>query len=125
LQRSESRERFERFGPWLALALFASALPALAAQEPIDREALVARHAPTLRAIDYAAPLTVGNGGFALSVDSTGLQTFGDAYYERGIPLETLARWCWASDDNPNGYTLDDASRDYAHADGSTIRLPT
>lgn len=97
----------------------------LPARGPIDREALVARHAPVLREIDYSAPLTVGNGGFAFTVDATGLQTFGAAYYERGIPLETLARWRWTTDPNPHGYALDDAGRDYIQADGSTIRLPT
>ena len=97
----------------------------LTAATPIDREALVRRHNPVIRQVDPAAPLTVGNGGFAFTVDLTGLQTFGDFYYQNGIPLETLARWCWTSDDNPAGYTLADASRNYTQADGTTVSLPT
>jgi len=91
---------------------------------PIDREALVTRHNVVVRKVDPTAPLTVGNGGFAFTVDITGLQTFGDYYYKNGIPLETMARWCWAQDENPNHYTLDDASTDFTQADGTTIRLP-
>jgi hypothetical protein len=92
---------------------------------PIDREALVRRHNVTVRAVDPEVPLTVGNGGFAFTVDVTGLQTFGDLYYRKGIPLETLARWCWVTDANPHGYTLADASREYTQADGSKLSLPS
>lgn len=92
---------------------------------PIDREALVRRHNPVIRKVDPNAPLTVGNGGFAFTVDITGLQTFGDYYYNQGIPLETLARWCWTTDDNPNGYTLADANREYTQSDGSKVSLPS
>ena len=91
---------------------------------PIDREALVKRHNVVVRKVDPTSPLTVGNGQFAFTVDVTGLQTFGDYYYQNGIPLETMARWCWAQDENPNGYTLDDASTDFTQADDTTIRLP-
>jgi hypothetical protein len=91
---------------------------------PIDREALVRRHNVVVRKVDPTAPLTVGNGQFAFTVDVTGLQTFGEYYYKNGIPLETMARWCWAADENPNHYTLDDASNDFRQADGTTIRLP-
>lgn len=92
---------------------------------PIDREALVRRHNPVVRTIDPFAPLTVGNGDFAFTVDVTGLQTFGDHYYRHGIPLETLARWCWVTDENPHGYTLADANRTYTQADGSPLALPS
>lgn len=92
---------------------------------PIDREALVRRHNPVVRKVDATAPLTVGNGQFAFTVDITGLQTFGDFYYQHGIPLETLARWCWVTDPNPEGYTLADASRDYKRADGRVLAYPT
>ncbi len=97
---------------------------ALPAATPIDREALVTRHNVVVRKVDPTAPLTVGNGQFAFTVDITGLQTFGDYYYRNGIPLETMARWCWAQDENPNHYTLDDASTDFRQADGTTVRLP-
>ncbi len=92
---------------------------------PIDREALVRRHNPVIRKVDPSAPLTVGNGGFAMTVDITGLQTFGDYYYKNGIPLETMARWCWAEDENPNSYLLADANQDYVQADGTTVALPS
>ncbi len=92
---------------------------------PIDREALVTRHNPVIRKVDYTAPLTVGNGKFAFTVDVTGLQTFEDAYYKNGIPLETLARWCWITDDNPQGYSLADTSETYRRADGGTVAIPS
>ncbi|HWA29425.1 MAG TPA: glycoside hydrolase 43 family protein [Lacunisphaera sp.] len=97
----------------------------LTAATPIDREALVRRHNVVIRKVDPTAPLTVGNGGFAFTVDATGLQTFGEYYYQHGIPLETMARWCWATDENPNGYKLADASRDYVQPDGTTVNLPS
>lgn len=116
--------------PWLARFLLVALTARLAcgcaaSAAPIDREALVTRHNPVLRCVDYSAPLTVGNGGFAFTVDITGLQTFGDEYYARGIPLETLARWCWAQDENPRGYALADANETYTRADGSEVALPT
>ncbi|MBC2605242.1 hypothetical protein [Pelagicoccus albus] len=91
---------------------------------PINRLEVVSRHNPHLEAIDTSAPLTVGNGSFAFTVDITGLQTFGQNYHATGIPLETLARWCWTSEKNPEGYTLQNASRDFTQADGSIISLP-
>ena len=108
-----------KFAPFILAAL--TAVAAIAA--PIDRHALVTRHNPVVRSVDPWSPLTVGNGGFAFTVDVTGLQTFADLYYDKGIPLETLARWCWVTEGNPAGYTLADASRDYAQPDGTTISL--
>lgn len=102
-----------------------TASAAFGSSAPIDREALVHRHNVTVRSIDPKSPLTVGNGGFAFTVDVTGLQTFGDLYYAKGIPLETLARWCWATDENPNGYKLADTNRDYIQADGTAMGFPT
>ena len=95
-----------------------------ASETRIDRQALVTRHNPVLREVTYDAPLTVGNGGFAFTVDVTGLQTFSDEYYRNGIPLETMARWCWFSEDNVNGYKLEDTFRDYVKADGSVQGYP-
>lgn len=110
----------------LVLTFVSLARPALASVDaPIDRRALVTRHNPVIRTVDYEAPLTVGNGGFAFTVDVTGLQTFGDTYYRHGIPLETLSRWCWVTDENPEGYTLADASHDYTLADGRVLGFPT
>ncbi len=91
----------------------------------IDREALVTRHNPVVRSVDYDSPLTVGNGGFAFSVDVTGLQTFPTEYHRNGIPLETLSRWAWVQDENPAGYKLADANRNFTHPDGSVHGYPT
>src|SRR5690606_10752816 len=57
----------------LLLCSLAVAAPA-GPDAPIDRAALVGRHAPGVRAIDPGAALTVGNGRFAFTVDVTGLQ---------------------------------------------------
>ena len=108
---------------WISLLAFAVGVTAGAT--PIDREALVSRHSPVVRAVDYDAPLTVGNGGFAFSADVTGLQTFPAQYHRNGIPLETLSRWAWVQDENPHGYKLSDANRDYTHPDGSVLGYPT
>jgi len=104
----------------LAPGLAAAATPAT----PIDRQAVVARHDPQLRAIEPQAPLTVGNGRFAFTADVTGLQTLPDLYHAQGIPLETQARWSWHEDANPAGYTLADANVDYT-AHGRTVGYPT
>jgi hypothetical protein len=92
---------------------------------PIDRETLVSRHNPRLRNLDADAPLTVGNGGFAFTVDITGLQTFGDYYYREGIPLETLSRWCWRSQPNLNNFKLADTFESFLLPDGRTLGFPT
>ena len=102
---------------WLALLAFAGGT-ALAANQPIDRHALVERHDPHLAAVDAWAPLSVGNGQFCFTADVTGLQTFPDHYRKAGIALETQARWSWHEDPNPQGYKLADAGRAYASAAG-------
>jgi hypothetical protein len=73
---------------------------------PIDRHALVTRHNVVLRQFDANNPLTVGNGGFAFTVDATGLQTFPEAF-EQTIPLGTLSDWGWHTISNPNGWSID------------------
>ena len=105
--------------------MLAYVVAAILAAVPIDRQTLVTRHNPTLHQVDPAAPLTVGNGGFAFTVDATGLQTFADAYYRQGVPLETLSRWAWVSDDNPRGFTLADAAAPYALPEGRVQPFPT
>jgi hypothetical protein len=105
-------------GLWLAL-------PAAGAESPIDRKALVSRHNPVVKSVDVDAPLSVGNGRFAFTADVTGLQTLGPQYFRNGIPTETLARWAWHSEANPNGYTLKDASRPFTEADGRVVSYPT
>jgi hypothetical protein len=71
----------------------------------VDRQALVTRHNVVLRQFDAGNPLTVGNGGFAFTVDATGLQTFPEAF-EQTIPLGTLSDWGWHTAPNPNGWSI-------------------
>jgi hypothetical protein len=73
---------------------------------PIDRHALVTRHNVVLHRFDADNPLTVGNGGFAFTVDATGLQTFPEAF-ERTTPLGTLSDWGWHTAPNPNNWNID------------------
>ncbi|HTX64781.1 MAG TPA: hypothetical protein VMD31_03345 [Opitutaceae bacterium] len=111
--------------PRVLPCLLLAVLPALsAAAAPIDRPALVTRHNPVLDRLDPEAPLSVGNGGFDFSVDITGLQTFPDYYLQHGIPAETLARWAWHTEANPEHYSLADAMRPYT-AFGRTVDYPT
>jgi len=106
------------------LVLAAAWLPA-ATEPPIDRAALVSRHNPVNRKVDYDSPLTVGNGSFAFTADITGLQTFATEYHRFGVPTETQARWAWVSDDNPNHYQLADTNRDFTLPDGRVLGFPT
>ena len=62
-------------------------------RQPIDREALVRRHAVHVTAIDTSSPLTVGNGEFAFTADVTGLQTLNQSY--RNPLLQTMSHWAW------------------------------
>lgn len=71
------------------------ALPA-AGPVPIDRHALVERHAVTFTTIDRDAPAMIGNGEIAFTADITGLQTFPEQY-ARQAPLLTMAQWAWHS----------------------------
>ena len=91
----------------------------------IDRQALVNRHHPVIREMDPDEPVMVGNGGFAFGADVTGLQSFAEHYHRNGIPVETLSRWAWYSEPNPNGYQIADAFEDFTEADGRTVSYPT
>ncbi len=77
---------------------------------PVDRYALVNRHNIVISEIDSLNALSVGNGGFAFTVDITGLQTFHE-YHSRGIPLGTMADWGWHSEINTNGYSISQVYR--------------
>jgi hypothetical protein len=108
----------------LSAVIFVAFFAPFLAADPIDRHALVTRHNPTITHVDPWAPLSVGNGGFAFTADVTGLQTFSDTYHAIGIPLETLARWAWHENANPNGYKLADANAPFT-AHGRTVAYPT
>ncbi len=87
------RSAIPRRSAILLLSLAAGA-GALAAQAPIDRRALVARHAISWNEAHGQIPL--GNGEFCFNADGTGLQTFGG---------NTLSHWAWHSSPLPPGCT--------------------
>jgi hypothetical protein len=78
----------------------------------IDRFSLVTRHNITNSSIDSLNSLSVGNGGFAFTVDITGLQTFPE-FYSRGISLGTMSDWGWHTGDNPENFKLEDVYKTY------------
>jgi len=92
-------------GAGMATLVLVSAQP-VREPGPIDRRALVERHAPALQQFDAQAPLSLGNGEFAFTVDVTGLQTFPDAFNDT-IPLGTLSNWGWHTAPNPRGWSID------------------
>jgi hypothetical protein len=106
----------------LQLLLLIAVCPLL--RGAIDREALVRRNSPSLRALDPRNPFSVGNGRFAFTADVTGLQSLGNSYQSPGIPLNTLARWAWYSEPNPHRYTLADASA-AMETNGRAVAYPT
>lgn len=98
---------------FLAAALFAAGCTT----GKIDRVALLERNNPHLTAIDTLASLTVGNGGFAVTVDVTGLQTFPELY-SKGVPLGTQSDWGWHSFDNPEQYRHEESMVEYDFGHG-------
>ena len=97
----------------------AAAVPAMTAfvacksdSSAIDRVALLERNNPRITEIDTLASLTVGTGGFAFTVDATGLQTFPELY-SKGVPLGTQSHWGWHSFPNPENFTHDETLKDY------------
>lgn len=70
----------------------------------INREAVLFRNNPVITQPDTLAPLTVGNGHFATTVDVTGLQSYTEEY-EKGIPLTAMSDWGWHSFPNTEQLT--------------------
>src|SRR5579859_33218 len=68
----------------------------------LNRRELVRRHNPVLTHVDERAPLSVGNGEFAFTVDVTGLQSL-PHLYESTVPLCTQSQWGWHSSPAPDG----------------------
>ena len=66
--------------------------PISAAEIPIDRHALVARH--DIDWPDLKGEIPLGNGNFAFNADGTGLETFAG---------NTMSHWCWHSFPLPDG----------------------
>ncbi|MCM3785001.1 glycoside hydrolase family 65 [Neobacillus mesonae] len=71
----------------------------------IDRKSLVTRHNPVLRQAETIAPLSVGNGEFAYTVDITGMQSFPGEYE---FPLGTQSNWGWHSTGGHDLYRYED-----------------
>ena len=85
----------------IALATLVVICPAFGAElkEPLNREAIVARH----KIVDakLTATLPIGNGNFCFNVDGSGLQTFEG---------NTLSHWGWYSEPLPDGFTWADVT---------------
>lgn len=91
--------------------------------QKIDRKALVTRHNVIVTKADSLSALTVGNGGFAFTVDVTGLQSF-PLNYQKGIPLGTQSEWGWHSFVDTIGYRREEALKTY-HVNGRDITYVT
>jgi hypothetical protein len=91
--------------------------------QKIDRKALVTRHNVIVTKADSLSALTVGNGGFAFTVDVTGLQSF-PLNYQKGIPLGTQSEWGWHSFVDTIGYKRAEALKTY-HVNGRDITYVT
>lgn len=78
----------------------------------INRKAVVTRNNPNVKAIDKLASLSVGNGGFAVTVDATGLQSFPETY-SPGVPLGTMSDWGWHSFKNPENFKEEESWKTY------------
>lgn len=78
----------------------------------IDRKALVTRNNPVIDSVDSLSSLSVGNGGFAYTVDITGLQTFPEKYKE-GVPLGTQSQWGWHSFVNEKNFRFEETLKEY------------
>jgi hypothetical protein len=85
------------------------------AQTKIDRKALVERHTIINNKFDSLSSLSVGNGGFAFTVDVTGMQSFPDAY-AKGVPLGTQSTWGWHSFVDTANYQFSETLKDYQQA---------
>lgn len=81
-------------------------------QELINRMALVQRHNVVNNKFDSLASLTLGNGGFAFTVDITGLQSFPEAY-SQGVPLGTQSEWGWHSFPDTAGFRFEESLKTY------------
>src|SRR5471030_3188841 len=66
-------------------AMGAAWSPRAVGAEPIDRRVVVNRHDVRVTSVDPESALSVGNGDFAFTVDVTGLQSFGELYFEKGL----------------------------------------
>lgn len=91
---------------------FAAAVSICANAGNIDRKAVVERNNPHVMTMDKLSSLSVGNGGFAFTVDATGLQSFPEAY-SKGVPLGTMSDWGWHWQKNPQQLREEETWKDY------------
>lgn len=87
----------------LLLVVFATASTVCAEAQHINRYEVVSRNNPHVTTMDSLSSLSLGNGGFAITVDGTGLQSFPKSY-SKGVPLGTMSDWGWHSFPNPECY---------------------
>ncbi len=92
-------------------------LASAAMAQPIDRQKVVERNNPHVTQMDSLSSLSVGNGGFAMTVDGTGLQSFPRAY-SKGVPLGTMSDWGWHNFANPENYQPEESWRYYDYGRG-------
>ncbi|WP_211345515.1 hypothetical protein [Paraflavitalea soli] len=93
-----------------------------AQQSTIDRQAVVRRHTIHINKADSLSSLSIGNGGFAFTVDVTGLQSFPN-FYKGGVPLGTQSEWGWHSFPNTDNYKFEETLRTY-ELEGKKIPYP-
>ena len=103
--------------PFIAFTIAITSFPASAMagsteQTKINRRAIVQRNNPHITKADKLASLSVGNGGFAATVDVTGLQTFSQEY-SKGVPLCTMSDWGWHSFPKPDSLREEDSWQEY------------
>lgn len=101
------------------LSVYLLIATAVMAQQPIDRQKVVERNNPHVTMMDSLCSLSVGNGGFAMTVDGTGLQSFPKAY-SKGVPLGTMSDWGWHSYGNPESYKPEESWKYYDFGRGRT-----
>ena len=78
----------------------------------IDRKTIVSRNDIIYTKPEITAPVTVGNGKFAFTVDPTGLQTFAEDY-NQGFALGTMADYGWHNQPNPSNYKIEDTYKEF------------
>jgi hypothetical protein len=83
-----------------------------ATAQTINRKALVERHNVVNTKFDSLSSLSVGNGGFAFTVDVTGMQSFPEAY-AKGVPLGTQSEWGWHSFRDTAHYQFNETLKSY------------
>ena len=80
------------------------------------------RNNPVVTTMDTLSSLSVGNGGFAYTVDATGMQSFPE-YYKGGICLGTQSQWGWHSFPNTEGYKPEECLKAYNFGHHSDTEL--